>query len=63
MIMFDGASVSTLDAYEEGLVGLAAMHPHTWGLVSVADDLYRSDTWELIKDEFDQEKPAGYDPT
>ena len=62
MIMLEGASVGTLDAYEKGVVGLAAMYPTCWGIISVADDLCRQEKWELIKDEFDMEQPRGYDP-
>ena len=38
------------------------MYPHSWGMVSVADDLCRHEKCELINDEFDMEKPEPYDP-
>ena len=62
MIMLEAASVSALDAYEHGIKGLCDMFPHAWGIISVADDLCRSERWSRILDEYLELQEIGKAP-
>ena len=51
MFMLRGASIASLDAYEESIKALSAMFPHAWNLIVVADEVVRSERWERIRDD------------
>jgi hypothetical protein len=66
MIMLDGASPSTLDAYCQGIRELVAIHPGYWGVIAVADEIMRAEVWDRMaedeedKDTLPDERPWDY---
>ena len=45
MIMCKAASISALDSYQNDITSLVDLHPHTWHLIVVADEVCRSERW------------------
>jgi len=65
MIMHGAASPAVLDKYANGIRDLAKIHPSSWGIIFVADELNRFERWENIFEELqdsDDEfrKQAGF---
>ena len=51
MISLLAASPQRLDDYANGVRELNTLYPNSWGLVFAADELMRSEQWQLIRDE------------
>jgi len=61
MIMLGAARPSTLDAYEEGLRQLTILFPHGWGTLVTADEIMRSERWEVALEQAMAAPPPGMD--
>ena len=48
MITLGAASVSTLDHYKNGIKDLATYYPDAWGVVFQADNVMRSEHWDIL---------------
>ena len=59
MVCLKAAAPQTLDDYFRGVEQLTILYPHAWGLVFCADELMRSEGWDKIREELedDQERP------
>ena len=52
MIMLDLASPQVLDDYHEGIRQLSTLFPSSWGVVFTADEIMRSEQWDIIYEQF-----------
>ena len=59
MLMLKGAKAGHLDAYEEHVRSLTEAFPGHWGVISVADELMRSERWEEIRRRIDTARSQG----
>ena len=50
MIMLDKASPQVLDDYHEGIRQLSSLFPSAWGIVFTADEIMRSEQWDIIQE-------------
>ena len=48
MIRLDMASPQVLDDYHEGIRQLSSLFPSAWGIVFTADEIMRSEQWDII---------------
>ena len=60
MIMVEGATPAVLDKYANGLRNLLARHPHSWGLICIADGICREEKWFRLME--DHRKSPDFDP-
>ena len=51
MISIGALSPSTLDGYERGIETLVAMFPTHWGVIYCADEILRSEHWQVLAEE------------
>ena len=56
MISLKAAAPQTLDNYFRGIEQLIILYPHAWGLVFCADELMRSEVWDRIREELEDDK-------
>ena len=49
MLKLRAALPGPLDAYEEGIRQLNSSFPQYWGLIALADDIMRSERWEMVR--------------
>jgi len=63
MIMLGAVRPSSLDSYEEGIRQLVAMFPQGWGTIATADEVQRSERWEVALEQNAMNPSAGFDST
>ena len=61
MLMSNGAAPHELDASHKGNALLFSRHPTRWSYIGAADDIMRSDQWDLIYEEEVSKNPAVKD--
>ena len=59
MIKLGAAQPSSLDTYEEGIRQLVAMFPQGWGTIATADEVQRSERWEVAFQQVAMNPPHG----
>ena len=55
MIMLDLASPQVLDDYHEGIRQLTALFPSAWGIIFTADEIMRSEQWDILNEIYTDE--------
>ena len=55
MLCLKAASPQTLDNYYRGVEQLTIMYPNAWGLIFCADELMRSEGWDKLREELEDE--------
>ena len=56
MVSLKAAAPQTLDDYNRGIEQLTTLYPHAWGLIFCADELMRSEMWDKIREELEDEE-------
>ena len=56
MISLKAAAPQTLDDYFRGIEQLTVLYPHAWGLIFCADELMRSEGWDKIREELEDDR-------
>ena len=56
MVSLKAAAPQTLDDYHRGIEQLTTLYPHAWGLIFCADELMRSEMWDKIREELEDEE-------
>jgi hypothetical protein len=51
MIMTNSASPAVLDRYADGIRDLVRIHPSSWGVIFLADELNRFERWDQISED------------
>ena len=56
MISLRAAAPQTLDDYFRGIEQLTILFPNAWGLIFCADELMRSEVWDKIREEMEDDR-------
>ena len=63
MVSLGAVSIHTMRAYKAGIKKLYALFPSHWPVILTTDIIVRSELWGTLKEDADEERPEGYDPT
>ena len=56
MLMLEAASPQILDDYHESIRELTILHPNSWGVIYIADEMNRSEQWDAVKEACEDEE-------
>jgi len=62
MVTLGAATLGTMNLYQAGIAKLLRLFPGRWQVLMASDIVVRSERWGALRESFERNPPAGFDP-